>query len=73
MLQKKMWEKKIQFAFCAAGDGEKKGTSDTLFYLKYFIHSLKLLWPTEMLLWLPNVPSSSCRPLDLGVVPWRAT
>jgi len=32
-MQPKMWEKKIQLAFCAAGDGEKKGTSDSVVYL----------------------------------------
>jgi hypothetical protein len=42
MQQMKMWEKKIQFAFCAAGDGEKKGTFDSVLYFKYFIYALKL-------------------------------
>jgi hypothetical protein len=38
-----MWEKKkYSFAFCAAGDGEKNGTSDSVLNLKYFIHAVKL-------------------------------
>ena len=49
MQHKKTWKKKIQFAFCAAGDGEKKVTADSAVYLKYFIHILKLLWSTEIL------------------------
>ena len=64
MQQKKIWEKKIQFVFCAVGDREKKGPSDCVVYLKYLIHALKLLWPTEKLLWFPNFLTSSCRPLE---------
>ena len=54
----------MQFAFCTATDGEEKGTSDSVLYLKYFIHALKLVWTTETLLCLPNFPSSSCHPLE---------
>jgi hypothetical protein len=56
--------KKIQFVFCATGDGEKKGTFDFVLYFKYFIHALKLWWPTEKFLWFPNFLLSSCRPLE---------
>ena len=59
-----MREKKIQFSLCAAGNGEKKGIFDSILYLKYFIHALKLRWPTEKLLWLPEFLSSSCHPLE---------
>jgi hypothetical protein len=64
MQQMKMWEKKIKFAFCAAGNGEKKRTFDSVLYFKCFIHALKLWWPTEKILWFPNFPPSSCCPLE---------
>jgi len=42
-----MWKKKTQSAFFASGDGEKKETSDSVLYLKYFIRALKLLRRTK--------------------------
>jgi hypothetical protein len=64
----KQWEKKIQFVFCASGDGERKGTSDSVLHLKYFIHVLKLLWPTESYCDSLIFHHPSVAPSNLGVV-----
>ena len=60
----KMWGKAIKynFAFCTAGAAGDKGTFDSVSNTKYCIRAEKLRWPTQKLLWPPNVPSFSCGP-----------
>jgi hypothetical protein len=49
-----MLEKQLStyFAFCTAGDAEKKGTFDLILNFKYFIQAAKFQWPSQKLLWL---------------------
>jgi len=66
---------KYNFAFCAAGGAEERGTFDSVLNLKYFIQAVKLPRPTQKLLWPPNFPSFSSgfsETLCIPHLPWGA-
>jgi len=60
---------KYHFILIGRGDSAEKGTFASESNFKYCIKTVKLLWPSQNLLWPPNIPSVCCRPYKIGVEP----
>ena len=60
---------KYHFIFIGRGDSAEKGSFASDSNFKYCIQTVKLLWPTQNLLWPSNIPSVCCRPYKRDVPP----